>query len=69
MWGYGTLFHREKSIQKILRKDKYSQDQFEKNFLIDPLTTDNAIYREWLTLSGISFNGNKIYSSLINSYA
>ena len=54
-----------KAIQKILRKDKYWQkllknrlrkgkhwqSQLRKAFMIDPLTTNNAIYRDSLTLN------------------
>ena len=31
MWGNPTLFHRAKSIEKILRKEKYCQKPVEKN--------------------------------------
>ena len=27
MWGNPTLFHQKKSIEKILRKDKYRHNQ------------------------------------------
>ena len=40
LWGNPTLFHGVKCIEKNI----------EKSFLIDPLTTDNAVYHELLTL-------------------
>ena len=32
MWGNPTLFHRAKSIEKMLRKDKYWLNQLRKAF-------------------------------------
>ena len=42
MWGNPTLFHRVKSVEKIIEK---------RQILIDPLTTNNAIYHDSLILS------------------
>ena len=44
-----TLYHRAKSIKKILRKDKYWHNQFGKRFL----NTNNAIYRHLLTFKQV----------------
>ena len=41
MWGNSTLFHQEKSIKKILRKDKYRHNQLRE---VDSLTTNNLIH-------------------------
>ena len=76
MWGHPTLFHREKSIEKTLRQDKYWYYTIEKilekgkiltiaiekilikcikkSFLINPLTTDNTIYCDSITLKYLS---------------
>ena len=69
MWGHPTLFHREKSIEKtlntiekILGKGKILTIAIEKilikcikkSFLINPLTTDNTIYCDSLTLKYLS---------------
>ena len=40
-----------KSTEKILRKQKILLQSIEKSFLIDPLNTNNAIYRDSLTLT------------------
>ena len=50
MSGNPTLFRNAKSVEKILRKDKYWHNQFRKFFLIDPLATNNAIYHDSLVL-------------------
>ena len=47
MWGNHTLFHRAKYIEKILRTINMTQS-IEKSILQDPLTTNNAIYRDSL---------------------
>ena len=50
MWSNPTLFHQAESIEKNIEK-KINIDTIEKSFLIDPLTANNAIYRESLILS------------------
>ena len=50
MCGNTTLLHQGKSTEKILQKYNYWHDQFKNNFLIDPLTTNNASYRDLSTL-------------------
>ena len=47
MWGSPKLFHRAKSIEKILRKNKLDTING-KNLSLDPLNTNNTIYRDWL---------------------
>ena len=49
--GNPTLFHGAKSNEKkYLEKINIGTINWKKSFLIDPLTTDNAIYRDLLTL-------------------
>ena len=50
MWSNTTLFHWAKSIEKILRKINIDTINLDKSFFIDPLNTNNAIYRDSLTL-------------------
>ena len=50
MWGNPTIFDL---LKKMSRKDKYWKNQLRKTSIdqsIDPLTTNNAIYRDLLTL-------------------
>ena len=47
---YGQI-HWVKSTEKILRKQKILLQSIEKSFLIDPLNTNNPIYRDSLTLT------------------
>ena len=54
MWGNPTLFNL---LKKILRKDKYWYNQLKKSSIdlsIYPLTTNNAIYPDSLTLISLS---------------
>ena len=46
--GWPILFQRAKSIEKNVEKRKVMTQPIEGSFLIDPLTTDNAIYRDSL---------------------
>ena len=46
MWGNLTLFHWGKSIEKNTEKRRILTKTVGKSFLIDPLTTNNAIYPE-----------------------
>ena len=50
MWGNPMLFDRAKSIEKNIEKKEILTRSIEKSFVIDPLTTNNAIYRDSLTL-------------------
>ena len=50
MWGNLTLFQRTKSIEKSIEKRPIFTQLIDKSFLIDPPTTNNAIYRDSLTL-------------------
>ena len=46
MWGNPTIFDL---LKKMSRKDKYWKNQLRKTSIdqsIDPLTTNNAIYRD-----------------------
>ena len=49
MRGNPALFHRAKSIEKNIDKKLILTQSIEKSFLIDPLNTNNAIYRDSLT--------------------
>ena len=51
MWGNPILFHRVKYIGKNIEKKQILTQSIEKSFLIDPLTTNNAIYHDSLILS------------------
>lgn len=48
MWGKTKLFQREKSIENNIKKRKVLIQSIEESFLIDFLTTGNAIYRDSL---------------------
>ena len=50
MWGNPEPLHCAKSIENILRKDKYWHSQLRKTFLIDLLTTNSAIHHNSLIL-------------------
>ena len=50
IWGNPTLFQSAKSIEKNVEKRWIVTYQVIKNFLIHPLTTNNAIYRDSLFL-------------------
>ena len=45
-----TLSHRAKSIEKNIAKRQILRQSIEKSFLIVPLTINNVIYRDSLTL-------------------
>ena len=51
MWRNPTLFHRAKSIEKGIEKRYILTQSIKKSFLIDPLTTNNAIYCYLLVLT------------------
>ena len=51
MWGNPTFLHRGKSIEKNIEKREILTQSIEKSFLIDPLTTNDAIYRESLNVT------------------
>ena len=51
MWCNPILFHRVKYIGKNIEKKQILTQSIEKSFLIDPLTTNNAIYHDSLILS------------------
>ena len=51
MWGNLTLFQKVRSIEKNTKKRSILTQSIEKSFLINPLITNNAIYRDSLTLS------------------
>ena len=54
MWGNPIHFHRVKYIGKHIEKKQILTQSIEKSFLIDPLTTNNAIYIVPLILRGCS---------------
>ena len=45
-----SFFYREKAIEKNTEKRQILAQSIEKSFLVDPLNTNNAIYRDSLTL-------------------
>ena len=54
MWGNRTLLRLAKSIEKkifSIEKKQILTQSVEKSVLIDPLTTNNAMYRDLLTFS------------------
>ena len=55
MWGNLTLFQKVRSIEKNTKKRSILTQSIEKSFLINPLITNNAIYRDSLTLSPTAF--------------
>ena len=55
MWGNLTLFQKVRSIEKNTKKRSTLTQSIEKSFLIDPLITNNAIYRDSLTLNPTVF--------------
>ena len=65
MLGNLTLFHWGKSIQTNIKKRWILKESMEKNFLIDPLTTNNAIHRKSLT-STLDWHGAISYFSVSN---
>ena len=58
MWGNLTLFHRAKYIENNIRKRQILAQLIEESFLIHKLTTNNAMYCEWLTLINLTSSGN-----------
>ena len=50
MWGNPTIFHL-KNLLKNIEKRQILTQSIKKSFLVDPLTTNNAIYRDLSTLS------------------
>ena len=55
MLGNTTCFHGSKSIEKNIEKRLILRQSIAKSFLIDPLTTNNAVYLGSLTLGAELF--------------
>ena len=69
MWGYSTLFHQAKSIEKNVNKRYELTKLIEKNLLIDPLNTNKEVCSDFVNkeLSKATVHRTKLLNKFLNS--
>ena len=68
MWGNSTLFHQAQSTEKNIEKRYLLTQLIEKNFLIDPLNTNNAVYSDFVNkeLGKATMHRTKLLNKFLN---